>query len=63
MPRHYSTRSMVERLIGLLGTDDLNTFENGFVESMQRRLADNTLTSISERQADVLETIFNKHFA
>ena len=61
--RHYSTKSMVERLIGLLGTKDLTEWEAGFVESMQRRLVNNSLTTITAAQATALETIFNKHFA
>ncbi|MCP3709767.1 hypothetical protein M3I54_22750 [Paraburkholderia sp. CNPSo 3274] len=63
MPRHYSTSNMVERLVGLLDTTDLNEFEHGFVESMQRRLNEGTLTGISDRQVEVLENVFNKHFA
>ncbi|PVX77208.1 hypothetical protein [Paraburkholderia unamae] len=62
MAQHHSTRSMVERLTGLLGTKDLTDWETGFVESMQRRLANNSLTTITEAQATALETIFNKHF-
>jgi hypothetical protein len=54
---------MTEMLIGLLGTSDLNDFETGFVRSMQLRLANETLTDISDRQAEVLENLFNKHFA
>lgn len=61
--RIYSTRSMVEQLSGLLGTTDLTEWETGFVESMQRRLANNSLTTITEAQATALETVFNKHFA
>lgn len=63
MARLYSTRSMVERLTGLLGTKDLTEWENQFVESMQRRLANNSLTTITAAQATALETVFNKHFA
>lgn len=61
--RHYSTRSMVEQLSGLIDTDDLNDFERGFVVGMQRRLEEETLTLLTERQLNVLETIFSKHFA
>jgi hypothetical protein len=61
--KHHSTKSMVERLVGLLGTKDLTEWETGFVESMQRRLVNNSLTTITEAQATALETVFNKHFA
>lgn len=63
MPRTYSTRSMVERLTGLLGTKDLTDWETGFVESMQRRLIAGSLTTITDAQATALESIFKKHFA
>lgn len=63
MRRHHSTRSMVEQLSGLIDTHDLNDFERGFVVGMQRRLEEETLTQLTERQLNVLETIFSKHFA
>lgn len=61
--RHYSTQSMIERLCGLLGTDDLNEWETGFVESMKRRLENGTVLNATEPQLTTLERIFNKHFA
>jgi hypothetical protein len=61
--RHYSTQSMIERLLGLLGTDDLNEWETGFLESMRRRLDAKTVTSMSDAQVTALENLFNKHFA
>lgn len=61
--KHYSTKSMTEMLTGLLGTDDLTEWETGFVESMQRRLRNNSLTTITEAQATALESVFKKHFA
>jgi hypothetical protein len=54
---------MTERLIPLLETEDLNEWETGFVESMQKRLANNSLTTITSAQATALEAVFNKHFA
>jgi hypothetical protein len=63
MAKHYSTRSMTEMLVALLGTKDLTDWETGFVESMQKRLQANSLTTITDAQATALETVFNKHFA
>lgn len=60
---HFSTAVMVEKLVGMLGTDDLSAFETGFVISMQGHLQRGTLTSITERQIEVLENIHSKHFA
>jgi hypothetical protein len=63
MPRHYSTSVMVERLIGLLGTKDVSDWEEDFIKSLQRRLADNSLTALTERQVDALDRLHSKHFA
>ena len=61
--RHYSTKAMIERCLGLLGTDDLNAWETGFIESMKQRLDDGRVLNITEPQLSALEHIFNKHFA
>jgi hypothetical protein len=63
MPRHYSTSVMVERLIGLLGTKDVSDWEEDFIKSLQRRLVDNSLTALTERQVDALDRLHSKHFA
>jgi hypothetical protein len=54
---------MVERLIGLLGTKDVSDWEQDFIKSLQRRLADNSLTALTERQVDALDRLHSKHFA
>lgn len=61
--RHYSTATMVEKLSGLLGTDDLNEWESGFVESCQRKLKAGQVTNLTDRQVETLERLHNKHFA
>lgn len=63
MARHYSTKNMVESLIGLLGTGDLADFEKCFIENMERRLEAGSLTELTEKQITTLESIHNKHFA
>lgn len=63
MPRHYSTASMIEKLTGLLGTDDLNAWETGFVESCLKHVADGTVTSLTDRQVEALDALHAKHFA
>lgn len=59
-----SITTMVKRLTGLQGTGDLTEWEERFVASVLRQTAngDNT-TSLTERQLEVVERIFNKHFA
>ena len=63
MPRHYSTSVMVERLIGLLGTKDVSDWEEDFIKSLQRRLVDGQITSLTERQVDALDRLHSRHFA
>ena len=55
--------TMVKRVSGLLGTNDLSPWEGDFVASIvnQTKNGDNT-TSLTEKQLDLLERIFNKHF-
>ncbi|CAG4887749.1 hypothetical protein R52603_00504 [Paraburkholderia saeva] len=61
--RHVSTSSMIEKLVGMLGTDDLTEWETSFVQSLQRRLADGQVTALTERQVETLDRLHNNHFA
>jgi hypothetical protein len=61
--RHVSTAVMIEKLVGMLGTDDLSDWETTFVKSLQQRLAEGQVTSLTERQVDALDRLHNKHFA
>lgn len=61
--RHVSTSSMIEKLVGMLGTDDLNDWETRFVQSLQRKLADGQVTSLTEPQIEALDRLHSKHFA
>lgn len=59
-----SLNTMVKRVAGLLGTDDLNDWEARFVGSVveQTSNGDNT-TSLTEPQVNVLERLHDKHFS
>lgn len=59
-----SLNTMVRRCAGLIDTKDVSDWENQFLKSIveKTRGGDNT-TSLTEKQVDVLERIFNKHFA
>lgn len=59
-----SINNMVKRVAGLLGTPDLSEWETTFVQSVvdKTKNGENT-TSLSTRQVEVLEDLFNKHFA
>ncbi|WP_228937448.1 hypothetical protein [Paraburkholderia saeva] len=54
---------MIEKLVGMLGTDDLTEWETSFVQSLQRRLADGQVTALTERQVETLDRLHNNHFA
>lgn len=58
-----STRVMVDKLEGLLGTEDLNEWEHKFVTDMVARRDENRLTGLSERQVRSLQNLHDKHFA
>jgi len=58
-----STRVMVDKLEGLLGTEDLNEWEQRFVSGMVTRRDENRLTGISTRQVETLQRLHDKHFA
>jgi hypothetical protein len=47
----------------LLGTEDLNDWEQRFVRDMVTRRDQNRLTSLSERQVVSLQHLHDKHFA
>lgn len=55
--------TMVKRLHGLLGTPDLNAWEDEFVHNCYvKTLAGEDTRALTERQIDVLERLFNRHF-
>lgn len=56
-----STRQMIEQCEGLLGTGDVNEWEGKFINTLLR-FKENT-ARLSEKQIEILERIYNKHFA
>ena len=58
-----SLNTMVKKCSGLLGTNDVNAWEDKFLSDLCERTndGDNT-TSLSEKQIGVLERIYKKHF-
>lgn len=58
-----SLNTMVKRVSGLAGTNDLSDWEENFVASIIRQTRDGFDTSsLTEKQIDVLERIHDKHF-
>ena len=55
---------MVQAVSGLMGTTDLNDWEENFVRSLIERTQNGKDTrSLTEKQIDRLEELFNKHFS
>lgn len=58
-----STSQMIDRLAGMVGTKDLSDWETRFVQSLIDRKQAGKVTSLSEKQLDVLVRLYSKHFA
>ncbi len=58
-----STTTMIQRLEGLLGTDDLNTSEQSFVRSLATRMHAGEVTRLSGDQVEKLDELHGRHFA
>lgn len=54
-----SVSQMIDQLESLLGTKDLSEWEQGFVETLVERKG----RALSEKQTEVMERIYKKHFA
>jgi hypothetical protein len=49
---------------GLIGTPDVSEWEGNFLESVLERSGDGAdTTRLSEKQVEVVERIYSKHFA
>lgn len=59
-----SVGNMVTCLEGLLGTDDLNDWEQGFVTGVVRdvKRANGSTTELSAPRVEKIEQIYSKHF-
>lgn len=56
--------TMVKRIAGLQNTSDVNDWEDGFIASVVEQTNDGeNTTSLSDRQVECVERIFNKHFS
>ncbi|MGF6878398.1 hypothetical protein [Paraburkholderia sp. MM5477-R1] len=61
--RHVSTTEMIQRLSGLLGTDDLTEWEQGFVHQLDAIRSAGRVTSLTDKQVERLDELHAKHFA
>lgn len=62
-----STYQKIKKIAGLVDTSDLTPWENQFVKDIEAKAdqAANSgqVTSLSDKQLDVIERIHSKHFA
>lgn len=65
MTRLVSLGTKIEQLDGLRDTDDLTTWETGFVTSILERylVAGKDTRMLSSRQVECIEQIWGKHFS
>ncbi len=59
-----SIATMIQRLDGMLGTNDLSDWEAGFVESVVEKTGGGrNTTGLTSAQVDKITSLFDKHFA
>lgn len=59
-----SLNTMVKSCSGLIDTKDVSDWENNFLTNIAERTRDgDNTTSLTERQIEILERIYKKHFA
>lgn len=61
--RVRSTSTMIARLEGCLGTGDLSTWEEGFVQKLADIKNAGQVTALTEKQLDTLQGLFDRHFS
>lgn len=58
-----SCNTMVRQLHALLGTNDLNAWEESFIESVWSRSEEGANTTrLTERQIETVPELYRKHF-
>lgn len=58
-----SLGAMIKQLHAMVGTNDLNGWENEFIESVFQQTAEGTDTAfLSNNQVQTIERIYSKHF-
>lgn len=60
--RHVSTTEMIKRLCGLLDTNDLSEWQQGFVRQLDAIRSAGKVTSLTDKQVDRLDELHAKHF-
>ncbi len=58
-----STSQMIDRLSGMVGTNDLSEWETGFVQGLIGRKDASEVTKLTARQLEILVQLHDTHFA
>ncbi len=59
-----SINSKIQQIGGLIDTDDVNNWENEFISSIVEKTQNGiVLTGLSDKQVEIIDRIYNKHFA
>ncbi len=62
--RQVSVGSMIKQISGMLGTKDLSIWEADFVRSVDEKSGHGADTSVlSDKQVEMVDTIFRKNFS
>lgn len=62
--RTVSIGNMIKSIAGMLGTGELSTWEQSFVRSVAEQSGEGADTAkLSDKQVEMVDTIFRKHFA
>jgi hypothetical protein len=62
--RIVSIGNMIKQLSGMLGTRDLSSWQQSFVRSVAEQSNEGAdTTSLSDKQVEIVDTIFRKNFA
>ena len=64
MTRDVSLGAKVKQIAGLLGTKDLNDWEQNFVRAVYARTHEGASTlTLTDKQIEIIDRIWDKHFA
>lgn len=64
MPRTVSLGVMIRQIDGLVGTDDISSWEEAFIASVSGYADDRRNPKVlSDKQIEKIEQIYRKHFA
>jgi len=64
MSQMISIGTMIKRIEGLLGTNEVSDWEGCFISSViEKTNCGNDTAHLSDKQVEIIERIHNKHFA